>query len=762
MNEMASEKSRPRMEDLPIEVLTSSIMMRVFTADDPWSVWEYLSSFAALKHLMPIDLWLQRKAIVNIATTHAKMHHPDELARLGLFVQARWFVECGVIPGHRDFSRYGAVNAAAEGGHLDMLEWLLAKFPYLSCTTAAFDVAARNGRLDILRVLESAFPEVGCTTDAMDEAAENGHLEVVRFLHAHRHEGCTSDAMDMAADGGHLEVVRFLHAHRHEGCTGHALDLAARNGHLDVVRFLYENRFEGSAVSAAHKACFEGRADVFFYLVHHCMDSWSLVGRRSAYSDAVAAGCADIVDWFHRHVGMDDLDTDFYMVDMACRANAMPVVKSLCELRGMGCTGNALVWASTNGNGPLVRYLVESQRCVCPDAAVDRAAANGHLEIVRYLHVRAGGACTEAALDAAAANGHLAVVEYLDKRMGAMATSDAMDGAARQGHLHVVEYLEQNRKEGCNKALAWALENGHYGVAQFLARRRLGIAGLSMASLTTCILRNNLESFKIMLRLMPASKLTEGDGARHALDAAARHRRFDFVKILWDRGMRPTLKTLMNAVLHGCMEVIRFLVETCGVRVTSNRIVDVAASRGYIKICEYLLSLPDAPRPSQTALRLAVWNNELNAVKWLCEATGTAPGVQEAANAAAHGNLELLQWMVETKGIKPSCKVCTAAASFGQVDVLRYLASIEAPFSRYTLIKSAEVGSIDCVAIAWKALKNKIPTDALYVAAACNRFDVLRWMLSKSKDIRYDKAKLLHKCAAYPHLAKQIEPYLAP
>ena len=76
-----------------------------------------------------------------------------------------------------------------------------------------------------------------CSTYAMDWAAEGGHLDIVQWLHFNRSEGCTTSAMDLAARNGHLDVVKWLHLNRYEGCPTFAM----RSKHIAIVRYLVEN-----------------------------------------------------------------------------------------------------------------------------------------------------------------------------------------------------------------------------------------------------------------------------------------------------------------------------------------------------------------------------------------------------------------------------------------------------------------------------------------------------------------------------------------
>ncbi|CAK4200159.1 unnamed protein product [Aphanomyces euteiches] len=164
-------------------------------------------------------------------------------------------------------SGHDAMDHAAQGGHLDVVQFLH-EHRTEGCTEYAMDAAAERGHLEVVRWLHEHRDE-GCSTDAMTYAARNGHLDVVRWLHEHRTEGCSTRAMDLAATCGHLEIVKFLHAHRHEGCTTSAMDGAAIHGHLDVVQFLHEMRDEGCTGKAMYFALQEGQNHVVDWLAAH-------------------------------------------------------------------------------------------------------------------------------------------------------------------------------------------------------------------------------------------------------------------------------------------------------------------------------------------------------------------------------------------------------------------------------------------------------------------------------------------------------------
>ncbi|RLN53193.1 hypothetical protein BBJ28_00025745, partial [Nothophytophthora sp. Chile5] len=151
-----------------------------------------------------------------------------------------------------------AMDAAASGGHLSVVQWLHENRTE-GCSTAAMDRAAAQGHIEVVQWLHANRSE-GCSKAAMNGAAKNGHLKVVQWLHAHRSEGCSKSAMNGAARGGHLKVVQWLHTNRTEGCNVDAMDGAAKYGHLEVVQWLHANRSEGCTTSAMDAAA--GRGDL--------------------------------------------------------------------------------------------------------------------------------------------------------------------------------------------------------------------------------------------------------------------------------------------------------------------------------------------------------------------------------------------------------------------------------------------------------------------------------------------------------------------
>ncbi|EQC32782.1 hypothetical protein SDRG_09753 [Saprolegnia diclina VS20] len=229
-----------------------------------------------------------------------------------------------------------ALNAAAEHGHLDVVNFLHSERKE-GCTTHAMDYAAKNGHVDVVRFLHEHRTE-GCTIYAMAAAASHGHLATVMYLHANRSEGCTAAAMDLAACNGDEAMVRFLHTYRPEGCSYVALDGAAKIGHLGTVRFLDTHRSEGRVADALLSAARFGHTDVVDYLL-----------TRTAYVDAV--------------------------LNVAARNNHASLVTHLVSTYATHGSPKAFIWAAMAGHTDVLEALWDFDMDACPLLAARRAAS---------------------------------------------------------------------------------------------------------------------------------------------------------------------------------------------------------------------------------------------------------------------------------------------------------------------------------------------------------------------------------------------------
>ena len=155
-----------------------------------------------------------------------------------LFVQSGMSVDTVVVvvesygKSRTGTASYTALCAAAFGGHLEVVKYLVGQGASLTATNTFRGIPNQR---------------------ALDAAAFGGHLEVVKYLvgqgasltvlyyYNYVPKGFTP--LQLAAKGGHLEVVKYLVGQgasvTERGWAGFtALHLAAQNGHLEIVKYL--------------------------------------------------------------------------------------------------------------------------------------------------------------------------------------------------------------------------------------------------------------------------------------------------------------------------------------------------------------------------------------------------------------------------------------------------------------------------------------------------------------------------------------------
>ncbi|TYZ66659.1 hypothetical protein PybrP1_007477 [[Pythium] brassicae (nom. inval.)] len=199
-------------------------------------------------------------------------------------------------------SVWEAVHAALRNGHNETATCIMTRIdPYLSeyyAVLLACAIPAKRGDLAMIRWMQAYTSERRVPFYAMDAASDGGHLHVVQWLYDHRPEGCSSHAMVGTAHNGHMDVVQWLYKHKKDdvgvfaidaaaehghleisssGCsqtgaraaTAAAMNGAAARGHLRVAQWLHTHRSEGCSRHALRSAVLKRHYDVAFFLVLH-------------------------------------------------------------------------------------------------------------------------------------------------------------------------------------------------------------------------------------------------------------------------------------------------------------------------------------------------------------------------------------------------------------------------------------------------------------------------------------------------------------
>ena len=397
-----------------------------------------------------------------------------------------------------------ALQAAAEGGHLEVAERLLAATADVNAPAAeysgrtALQAAAEGGHLEVVERLLAAAADVNAPAaeysgrTALQAAAGGGHLEVVERLlvaaaavNAPAAAKYGRTALQAAAGGGHLEVVERLlaaTAHVNAPAAGYgrtALQAAAEGGHIKVVERLLAATADVNAPAAGYgrtalqAAAGGGHLEVVERLLAATahVNAPPAVSGRTALQAAAEGGHIKVVE---------------RLLAATAHVNAPPAVSGRTALQAAAEGGHIkvverLLAATAHVNAPTAVYSGRT--------ALQAAAEGGHLEVVERLLAATADVNAPAAeygrtaLQAAAEGGHLEVVERLlaataDVNAPAAVYSGrtALQAAVGDGHLEVVERLLAAKadvnapaaKYRGLTALQAAAEGGHLEVVERL------------------------------------------------------------------------------------------------------------------------------------------------------------------------------------------------------------------------------------------------------------------------------------------------------
>ena len=135
--------------------------------------------------------------------------------------------------------RYADTKLAAQKGHLEVVKWLMEKFPLKEYINEYMIDACRSGRLELIKyLLDNGAKVVGLPT-----AAYYGHYDIVKYLVEHGANASLYDALHRASIRGYSAIVKYV---IEKGGDIHsdydvALKYAVQYNDLDLVKFLVEH-----------------------------------------------------------------------------------------------------------------------------------------------------------------------------------------------------------------------------------------------------------------------------------------------------------------------------------------------------------------------------------------------------------------------------------------------------------------------------------------------------------------------------------------
>ena len=631
------------------------------------------------------------------------------------------------------------VHYAALNGHLEIIQFLCnecgidPKSYEAENYTTVLHLAVRNGHLNVSRHL---IKEKHCDPMCKDGhgrtslhlAALFGHLQVVQYLIDEcgvNSESCRDDKgltpLHYTAIKGQLSVLKYFIKEKHcdpmcrDKCgrtifyfatiSGDPLQIApyaidecgvdpklcweetvcaefinvSENRWINILRFFIKEKgcnpmcVRNNGQTILHEAAFHGYLNVVQFLVGECgVDPKTCLNNRgcTALHRAAQNGQVHVIKYLINEKQCDPMcrdnngwtvlqHSDVMWLGSSHLLRVLQCLLDECGMNPDSCWEEIrhIIWFSSTN---VMRYLIKEKHC-------DPMCREGNGQTV---------------LHKAASEGQLQVLQFLIDECGMDPDSCRDDEgrtplhhAAQMGALNVLRYLvkEKHCEIMCEDktVLHEAAERGNLQIVQCL----IDDCGVDPMSCWD-------------------------DSGETPLHAAARKGQHSIVKYLVKKKCcdpmcadRDGWTVAHSAAYYGCLQVMRCLVDECGVDPMSCQDGEgltpliYAAQQGEVTILRYLIKEKhcDPLSTNKPILHIAAFHGHLKAVKCLIDECGIDPNCQSDVgyyamhHATAKGQLSVLRYLVKEKHCDPMCRgklgstVLHLAACFGHLQVMKFL-----------------------------------------------------------------------------------------
>ncbi|KAH0845861.1 hypothetical protein FOPE_10973 [Fonsecaea pedrosoi] len=383
------------------------------------------------------------------------------------------------------------LQAAAEGGHLKIVEILLAHGADVNGAAAPFNgmsalaAAADRGHVEVVKMLLARGAHVNAVlpgwrdySSALQYACKAGHTEIIRSLleagaEPNNNKWKSASPLCLAAEHGFLEAVQLLLEYGAEVDNAASLELdhgrprgttplheATTKQHKEVVDLLLRHGADPAIVDAGQSsplhiaAAFADQA--IFHLLLASPRIHKFVEMRDKYKAALMQtickdGSFDRIKYFLARVPgpRDHFPLKCWAVFFCCGLGYTRTVEGLL---GLNLSPNFSV---SNDATRLVGYQAET--------SLEHAILKGHTEVVELLLKRgaivssSGGfrLSKENPILTAASKGFLDILKLLlanGVSFDQALQSEAMQKAAKNGHTAVVEFIMSSHQHSADKS----------------------------------------------------------------------------------------------------------------------------------------------------------------------------------------------------------------------------------------------------------------------------------------------------------------------
>nr|UMO80114.1 Ankyrin repeat domain containing protein [Pandoravirus aubagnensis] len=239
---------------------------------------------------------------------HFARREPKALARAGSLEGVRYWH--GVDPWRIDIH---CLRAAAEGGHREMVQWILDESTGGGCPTEALCAAARGGHVPLMRwLLEER--EATILREVLSNAISSANVDAVRLILDRAHEidrlvaiesgmideddvkeddsGEEDPREDTKDDTREQDDQRTSHANNAYGRDwgSRAMRVAVRTNNIDVIQLVYERCYDCDPAILCRSLCeapsCDATAATVDWILERCTDEYAV---RKAFKAALKA-----------------------------------------------------------------------------------------------------------------------------------------------------------------------------------------------------------------------------------------------------------------------------------------------------------------------------------------------------------------------------------------------------------------------------------------------------------------------------------------
>lgn len=625
---------------------------------------------AVLKGHIPIVEYLIQKYQINIAQEGTKCVFwaikSGHLSMLKKMIQ---------ISGFPDLNSQGGrilLNKAFALAPLKIIRYLIeaSPGPLDPLNESILHTNIGEDRLDIFKyIIETLFIDkalIGLTESSLIEilrlAVEKGHLKLIKYLFEAPYA-----PISPSSTATEPKVPRV----RPEALDSKLLELTVQNGHMEVIKYLIES---GKVLAQAHdniilvEAAKNGHLNLVEYLIEEC--NWVTIRTKAmeALTWAAANGHEDVVKALvekgNANVAISDLEA---LIKAFCNGH-LQVAKYLIAKKATLNTekDKIIVSAISNKHEKVVRYLIDDMKMsidtINRPIIIRNAINAGNLNIFRYLIEEKKlpiEGLANSLLDDAASHGFLDMLRYLIEQCKVPINTQecrALVLAAKMGHLNVIKYLieehQVNPRINDNIILIKAAQEGHLDVVKYLTE--------------TCKVDINPQSSRIIATIVKGGQMKV---LKYLME---------YYKI------KPDTKMLYMVASGKQLDIVKFFVEECAVKVTPQNGVELlhhAVSGGCLEVVRYIVDkfIIDIHANNDNALRQAVMKGYLDIVNYIVREKGGNVNIDDGQlviSAARSGDINMLKYLVEEAGgeiQKYKNKALQKAIKGNHFDIVVYL-----------------------------------------------------------------------------------------